>query len=77
MTWKKLSFLNCTINSYYNIFDYSINIEDTFLMLYKTIECYYKKQNIKCITSKFINYSIHNNYDKFKKKTEDKITFNI
>ena len=57
----------------YVIFDYSRNIEDTFLMLYKTIECYYKKQNIKGITSSFINYSIHNNYDKFKKKTEDEI----
>lgn len=57
----------------YVIFDYSRNIEDIFLMLYKTIECYYKKQNIKGITSSFINYSIHNNYDKFKKKTEDEI----
>ena len=57
----------------YVIFDYSRNIEDIFLMLYKTIECYYKKQNIKSITSSFINYSIHNNYDKFKKKTEDEI----
>lgn len=57
----------------YVIFDYSRNIEDTFLMLYKTIECYYKKQNIKGITSSFINYSIHNNNDKFKKKTEDEI----
>lgn len=57
----------------YVIFDYSRNIEDTFLMLYKTIECYYKKQNIKGITSKFINYSIHNNYSKSKNKTEDEI----
>ena len=36
----------------YVIFDYSRNIEDTFLMLYKTIECYYKKQNIEGITTK-------------------------
>ncbi len=57
----------------YVIFDYSRNIEDTFLMLYKTIECYYKKQNIEGITTKFINYSIHNNYDKSKSKTEDEI----
>lgn len=60
-------------NIIYVIFDYSRNIEDTFLILYKTIECYYKKQNIKGISSSFINYSIHNNYDKFKKKTEDEI----
>lgn len=57
----------------YVIFDYSRNIEDTFLMLYKTIECYYKKQNIKGITSSFINYSIHNNYSKSKNMTEDEI----
>ena len=73
MTLKKLSFLNCTINSYYNIFDYSRNIEDAFFMLYKTVECYNNKQNIKGITSKFINYSIHNNYIKDKNMTEDKI----
>ena len=42
-------------------------------MLYKTIECYYKKQNIKGITSSFINYSIHNNYSKSKNMTEDEI----
>lgn len=42
-------------------------------MLYKTVECYYKKQNIKSITSKFINYSIHNNYSNGKNMTEDKI----
>ena len=57
----------------YVIFDYSRNMEDTFLMLYKTIECYYKKQNIKGITSTFINYSIHNNYGKSKNMTEDEI----
>ena len=57
----------------YVIFDYSRNIEDTFLMLYKTIECYYKKQNIEGITTKFINYGIHNNYDKSKNKAEDEI----
>lgn len=51
----------------YIIFDYSRNIEDTFLMLHKTIECYYKKQNIKGITSKFINYS------KGKNMTKDEI----
>lgn len=57
----------------YVIFDYSRNIEDTFLMSYKIIECYYKKQNIKGITSSFINYSIHNNYGKSKNMTEDEI----
>ena len=40
-------------------------------MLYKTIECYYKKQNIELITTKFINYSINKNYDKSKSKTKD------
>lgn len=74
--YKLIPYRNSTSeirNIPYIIYDYSRNIEDTFLMLYKTIECYYKKQNIKGITSSFINYSIHNNYDKFKKKTEDEI----
>lgn len=47
-------------NIEYIIFNYSRNIEDTFLMLFRTIECYYKKQGK---TKSFISYSIRNNYN--------------
>lgn len=45
----------------YIIFETSRNLEDNFLMFYKFIECYYKKQNI---TTNFTSYSIINNYKK-------------
>lgn len=74
--YKLIPYRNSTSeirNIPYIIYDYSRNIEDTFLMLYKTIECYYKKQKIKDIASKFINYSIRNNYNKSKNMTDDEI----
>lgn len=45
----------------YIIFNYSRNLEDTFLMLFRAIECYYKK---KGQTKSFISNSIINNYNK-------------
>lgn len=44
------------------VFGGARNIEDSFLMFYRFIECYYKKQKIKGITGNFISYSIINNY---------------
>lgn len=49
----------------------SRNIEDNFLMFYRFIECYYKKQKITDIQQNFIKYSIDNNYDKNKKMTSE------
>lgn len=46
----------------YIVLDTSRNIEDNFLMLYRFIECYYKKQPIKDITKNFISYSLKNDY---------------
>ena len=40
----------------------SRNLEDNFLMFYRFIECYYKKQPIENIKRTFIEYSIKNNY---------------
>ena len=40
----------------------SRNLEDNFLMFYRFIECYYKKQSIENIKKTFIEYSIKNNY---------------
>ena len=48
----------------YIILNTSRNLEDNFLMFYRTIECYYKKQKIKNIVNTFIQYSITNNYKK-------------
>lgn len=54
----------------YIIFDYSRNLEDTFLMLYRTVEIYYKsKGNAKS----FISYSINNNYKDDKERSKDEI----
>lgn len=38
------------------------SLEDSFLMYYRFIECYYKRQSIPDITSRFISYSLNNNY---------------
>ena len=46
----------------YIILNTSRNLEDSFLILYRFIECYYKKQNIKDINKTFIKYGIENNY---------------
>lgn len=54
----------------YIIFDYSRNLEDTFLMLYRTIECYYKMNDI---VNNFIDYSIRNNYKEIQNMNDDEI----
>ena len=46
----------------YIVINTSRNIEDNFLMFYRFIECYYKKQNITNIRKRFVSYSIRNNY---------------
>ena len=38
------------------------SVEDNFLMYYRFIECYYKKQNIPDIKRQFVAYSIAKNY---------------
>lgn len=48
-------------------------LEDNFLMFFRFIECYYKKQNIKGIVTNFIKYSIEHNYKKNAKISEDKL----
>lgn len=54
----------------YIILNTSRNIEDNFLMFYRFIECYYKKQNI---VNNFIDYSITNNYKNSHDMTADEI----
>ena len=46
----------------YIIINTSRNLEDNFLMFYRFIESYYKKQKIKDINNTFIEYSLKNNY---------------
>lgn len=46
----------------YIVMDTSRNIEDNFLMFYRFIECYYKKQEIPNITKTFVSYSIKEHY---------------
>ena len=46
----------------YIIFKAPRNIEDSFLMYYRFIECYYKKQQISNIRKTFISYSIKEHY---------------
>lgn len=46
----------------YIIVNTSRNIEDNFLMFYRFIECYYKKQPIPDSREKFIFYSIKEHY---------------
>ena len=38
------------------------SLEDNFLMYYRFVECYYKKQDISKIKSTFISYSLNENY---------------
>lgn len=38
------------------------SLEDSFLMYYRFIECFYKKQDIPEIKTKFIAYSLNKNY---------------
>lgn len=48
-------------------------LENNFLMFYRFIECYYKKQNKKGIANMFIRYSIENNYKKVTEMNSDEI----
>lgn len=57
----------------YIILNTSRNIEDNFLMFYRFIECYYKKQQIQNIRKTFVSCSIKNNYKNSKNMTEDEI----
>lgn len=54
----------------YIVLNTSRGLEDNFLIFYRFIECYYKKQNI---VNNFINHSIVNNYKKSDKMTEEEI----
>lgn len=54
----------------YIVLNTSRGLEDNFLMFYRFIECYYKKQNI---VNNFINHSIANNYKTSDKMTEEEI----
>lgn len=51
----------------------SRSIEDNFLMLYRFIECYYKKQQISNIRNTFISYSIKEHYAQKKSLTDEQI----
>lgn len=57
----------------YIVINTSRNIEDNFLMFYRFIECYYKKQNIPNIKKRFVSYSIRNNYDSINNWTDEQI----
>lgn len=57
----------------YIVINTSRNIEDNFLMFYRFIECYYKKQNIPNIIKRFVSYSIRNNYDSTINWTDEQI----
>ncbi len=55
----------------YIIFNHSRNIEDIFLMLFKFVECYYKKQKLKNVKYDFIKYAIEYNYNNEVKDIEN------
>lgn len=57
----------------YIVINTSRNIEDNFLMFYRFIECYYKKQNIPNIIKRFVSYSIRNNYDSTINGSDDRL----
>lgn len=46
----------------YIIMKTSRSVEDNFLMFYRFIECYYKKQQINNIRKNFVTYSIKEHY---------------
>lgn len=54
----------------YIILNTSRNLEDNFLMFYRFIECYYKKQKIHDIKKSFIKFAFENNYRKINKINE-------
>lgn len=53
------------------IFRVTRNIEDSFLMYYRFIECYYKRQQISNIQKSFISYSMKEHYIKNNPMTEE------
>lgn len=55
----------------YIIFKTPRNIEDSFLMYYRFIECYYKRQQISNIQKSFISYSMKEHYIKNNPMTEE------
>lgn len=57
----------------YIVLNNSKNIEENFLMFYRFIECYYKKQPIKNIVKTFISYSINEHYTKMVPLSEEEI----
>ncbi len=57
----------------YIVMNTSRGLEDNFLMFYRFIECYYKKQQINNINKTFITYSIKENYAKEHDLSEDEI----
>ena len=65
LCYLRIPYRNCKgeiRNIPYVILNTYRNIEDNFLMFYRFIECYYKRQNIK----KFIEKSIQNHYNNAK-----------
>lgn len=46
----------------YIVMKTSRSVEDNFLMFYRFIECYYKRQQIPGIRNKFVKYSIEQHY---------------
>jgi hypothetical protein len=57
----------------YIIFNDNRGLEDDFLMFYRFIECYYKKQQIPYIKKRFIMHSIREHYLKDKYMSEEEI----
>lgn len=57
----------------YIIMGHSKNIEDDFLMFYRFIECYYKKQKIPNIKKTFLAYSIIEHYLKKNSMSDSKV----
>lgn len=57
----------------YIIMKTSRSLEDNFLMFYRFIECFYKKQSIPDITKKFVSYSIREHYAERYKLSEEQI----
>lgn len=57
----------------YIVLNGSKHIEENFLMFYRFIECYYKKQSIQNISKKFVSYSIDKHYTKRFSLSEEEI----
>lgn len=57
----------------YIIMNTSRSVEDNFLMFYRFIECYYKKQQIPNIKKSFVSHSIKEHYARKNVLTEEEI----